>query len=328
MARTRRTIAVLLFALAVLLSMAPAVLADALQAPLTSTRGVSISPTHGPAGSVIQVHAWGMGRFATASVSIAPQGGSPVHTHTVAANEAGQLWTTVTIPHTAGAGSLWVVIAQVGTEQAVSPAFRVDGAAPPTTSPCGPTYTVRRGDWLSQIARICHVSLADLLRVNPQIVNPNILFAGQVLNIPAVGTPPPHPSPCGPTYVVRRGDWLSLIARTCQVSVADLLRVNPQIVNPNLLFAGQVLNIPVAGVPIPPPSSEVSATTRFNVNFRPLPTTGTIVIRVIPAGTRVPVLARGPAGWIYVRFEGREGWIAGWLTNIHGDLGGLPFRPS
>ncbi len=326
MARTRRTIVVLLFAFALLFALAPAVLADVQQAPFASPMSVSISPPQGAPGTIVQVHASGMGPFATVEVILAPEGAAPIHTHTMEANAEGQLWTTLTIPHDAEVGSSWVVIAQVGTEQATSEAFQVQDA-PPHPSPCGPTYIVQRGDWLARIARVCEVSLTELLRANPQIVNPNLIFAGQVLTIPAVDPPSPHPSPCGPTYVVRRGDWISLIARTCQVSVTDLLRANPQVTDPNRIFPGQVLNIPPVDPPTPPPS-EVTATTRFNLNLRPQPTTATSVIRTVPAGTTVPVLARGPEGWIFVRHGDREGWIAGWLTTIHGDVGGLPFRSS
>lgn len=230
--------------------------------------GVSISPTAGPAGAVVQVHAWGFGPYAQVAVSIAPQFGAPVHTHTVAANASGQLWTTVTMPHTATAGSLWVVTASADGRQGTSPPFRVEGTPPPTTSPCGPSYTVRPGDWLYQIARTCQVTVADLLRANPQITNPSLLFPGQVLVIPQTGTPPP-----------------------------------------------------------PPPVS-VTATTRYNLNFRPVPTLNSTPMAVIPAGTTVPVTARGPDGWIYVRYGTRQGWIAGWLCNIHGNLAGLPYRGS
>lgn len=45
-------------------------------------------------------------------------------------------------------------------------------------------YTVQRGDTLSGIARRFGVSLADLLRANPQIDDPDRISPGQVINIP------------------------------------------------------------------------------------------------------------------------------------------------
>lgn len=46
-----------------------------------------------------------------------------------------------------------------------------------------PTYRVRSGDTLSQIARNTGVSVPDLLDANPDI-NPNLIRVGQVLNLP------------------------------------------------------------------------------------------------------------------------------------------------
>ncbi len=52
-------------------------------------------------------------------------------------------------------------------------------------------------------------------------------------------------SSCGATYTVQRGDYLTMIARACGVSYSDLLKANPGITNPSLMYPGQVLNIPV-----------------------------------------------------------------------------------
>lgn len=46
-------------------------------------------------------------------------------------------------------------------------------------------------------------------------------------------------------YTVRPGDTLFIIATRFGVSVESILRANPQITNPNLIFAGQIINIPV-----------------------------------------------------------------------------------
>ena len=47
-----------------------------------------------------------------------------------------------------------------------------------------PTYTVVYGDTLSAIARRFGISLGELIAAN-NIRNPNLIFAGQVLVIPA-----------------------------------------------------------------------------------------------------------------------------------------------
>ena len=45
------------------------------------------------------------------------------------------------------------------------------------------------------------------------------------------------------TYVVQRGDWLTRIAQRYGVSLWSLLQANP-LMNPNLIYPGQVLIIP------------------------------------------------------------------------------------
>jgi LysM repeat protein len=50
-------------------------------------------------------------------------------------------------------------------------------------------------------------------------------------------------STCGDTYVVQRLDWLAKIASRCSMTVAEILALNPQIVNPSLIYTGQTLRL-------------------------------------------------------------------------------------
>ena len=48
-------------------------------------------------------------------------------------------------------------------------------------------------------------------------------------------------------YVIQKGDTLSSIARKFNVTVQAILDANPQITNPNIIFAGRTIKIPCAG---------------------------------------------------------------------------------
>lgn len=121
-------------------------------------------------------------------------------------------------------------------------------AAPATAQePCGPTYTVQRGDTLYRIASRCDTTVADILAINPAITNRNRIHVNQVINIPQSGdTPaPPAPEPDAFIYIVRPGDWLLRIARRFDVSLSALLRANPQLRTPSRIYPGQRLVIPL-----------------------------------------------------------------------------------
>ncbi|MGF7186821.1 LysM repeat protein [Desulfitispora alkaliphila] len=56
----------------------------------------------------------------------------------------------------------------------------------------GKFYTVKPTQTLASIARRFGITVDDILAANPQIVNPDIIFVGQVICIP---TRPPKPKP-------------------------------------------------------------------------------------------------------------------------------------
>jgi len=76
-----------------------------------------------------------------------------------------------------------------------------------------------------------------------------VLIAGQVLTpVAAASTNAPAlASTCGDTYTVQRGDYLTLIARTCGVSYSTILAYNPQITNPNRIYPGQIIYLTSTG---------------------------------------------------------------------------------
>ncbi len=107
----------------------------------------------------------------------------------------------------------------------------VPGNPPPNNG--GPTYYARRGDTLRIIAAKFGTTVDALLRLNPQITNPNIIYVGQAITVPS-GTS---------TYVVRRGDTLRIIAAKFGTTVDALLALNPKIYNPNVIYVGQVITV-------------------------------------------------------------------------------------
>lgn len=112
---------------------------------------------------------------------------------------------------------------------------------PALASSCGSTVTVRAGDTLSHIAQRCGVTVNGILRANPSITNPNLIRPGQVIILPGATLPN---NPTTDYYYVQRGDTLKGIAIRFHTTVDELLRLNPQITNPNLIVTGQRLVVP------------------------------------------------------------------------------------
>jgi peptidoglycan endopeptidase LytE len=109
------------------------------------------------------------------------------------------------------------------------------GSGVPSTPPpsSGQAYTVRRGDTLRIIAGRFNTTVDAILKVNPQISNANLIYAGQVINLPAGVS----------THVVQKGDTLRIIAARYGTSVEALLKLNPKITNANLIYVGQVIRV-------------------------------------------------------------------------------------
>ena len=96
------------------------------------------------------------------------------------------------------------------------------------------TYTVRRGDTLSEIAARFGTTVNELVRLN-NIADPDRIYEGDRLIIRA-GTGD------GNTYTVQRGDTLSEIAQRFGTTVARLASLN-NIRNTDRIYIGQVLSL-------------------------------------------------------------------------------------
>ncbi len=124
-------------------------------------------------------------------------------------------------------------------------------ALPAQADTCkGVYHVVKPGQNLSQIAAAYGVSVQAIVNAN-NLWNPNVIYAGQVLTIPVTcPAPAPAPSGCTAIHVVKRGEYLKMIAVRYGTTVSVLVRLNG-IANPNLIYPGQRLKVPVA-CPTPP----------------------------------------------------------------------------
>ncbi len=129
-------------------------------------------------------------------------------------------------------------------------------------------HTVRRGDTVSRIALLYGSTTQAIISANA-LNESALIFVGQGLVVPVripdpatvtptstnvvivvtatqPAAPIPTPNPSDSTYVVQPGDTLNRIASQFNTTVGALVQLNG-IANPNRIFSGQVLTIPVAG---------------------------------------------------------------------------------
>ncbi len=130
-----------------------------------------------------------------------------------------------------------------------------------TTLPTEQTYTVKKGDNLTKIARAQGVTLSDLMAANG-LKKDSIIQIGQTLIIPAdslAGPTEPVAASMGPSdigqdgavYEVQRGDTLGGIAKRYGTTVSAIRGVNG--LSGNAIYAGQTLLIPEGSVDVPAP---------------------------------------------------------------------------
>jgi LysM repeat protein len=220
---------------------------------------------------------------------------------------------------------------------------------------CGGTYTADPGDTVEKLAAMCGTSAAAIYAANPGISN--VLSAGQVLTIPGSSFVTPVPSTPAPitvvpvtvnnynyynyynyypptsytnTYVVQYGDTFASIAYRFGVGLHDLWAANPQIHNINLIYVGQVINVPARGTAvsteeatplsypgdIPKNASKGTVVLVNNSNsdvyisLRTARADGTNAINEYPVGGTLT--AKIPSGWIdYVAWVGGVKYTGG-----------------
>jgi len=105
--------------------------------------------------------------------------------------------------------------------------------ATPPPAPGGQTYYALKDDTLRKIAAKFNTTVDAILKANPKISNPNLIYVGQAITIPAEVA----------SYQVQKGDTLRIIAGKFGTTVDNLLALNPNITNPNLIYVGQVIRV-------------------------------------------------------------------------------------
>ena len=146
-------------------------------------------------------------------------------------------------------------------------------AMPAAIAPCDDTaepaeHIVLAGDTLGAIARTHGLTLARLLELNPDIDDPDLIQPGQRILLAETAEPEDEPpvqpaavmaTPATVRYTVTAGDTLGRIAARHHTTVAKVLVLNPQIIDPDVIHVGQVVRLPgiadvaPAAVASPPP---------------------------------------------------------------------------
>ncbi|NPV04787.1 MAG: LysM peptidoglycan-binding domain-containing protein [Syntrophaceae bacterium] len=120
----------------------------------------------------------------------------------------------------------------------------------------GPSvYVVQKGDSLSRIIRRKLGRQAagsasvrrQVMKLNPQIRNPDRIYPGQRIALPRLGD-----APGGPTHVVNKGDTLSQIlhdrlgiaAGEMAAWIRLVMQLNPGLSDPDRIYPGQALLLP------------------------------------------------------------------------------------
>lgn len=139
---------------------------------------------------------------------------------------------------------------------------------PAQTACSGYYYNVQRGDTWNTVAAATGISVTELRRANPQALRANgWLWLGDRLCIPASGAAPAQPANGGYWYQVKPGDTWNTVAAATGVSVRELWRANPGLVNAKYwLYIGQRVWIPAA-----PPAGTTAVETTPEPTAPPAP---------------------------------------------------------
>jgi LysM repeat protein len=156
--------------------------------------------------------------------------------------------------------------------QTTTPSITPTGTEIPTSTASAPfLYEVQTGDTLSSIADQFGVEFIIIMALNG-LNNDSVLFVGQQMVIPDPNTGLPEPTPLPEVisrgteieYLVLPGDSIGSIAEAF-LSTEDAIIDTNELDNPNSIFVGQLLRIPVNLV-TPIPTTPVTPTVEIELS--------------------------------------------------------------
>ncbi|MFQ5966135.1 MAG: LysM peptidoglycan-binding domain-containing protein [Acidimicrobiia bacterium] len=174
-------------------------------------------------------------------------------------------------------------------------------------------HVVQPGETLIKIAKLYNATAEQIAEING-FPNPNLIYPGNRLLIE--GEPPPAFEPevseGSTTHTVKRGDWLGKIARQHGTTVQALVDANG-LSNPNLIYIGQVLQIPGSGWVCPVPGATFINDWGFPRNGGRFHEGNDLY-----AALGTPVLA--PVSGVVEQVDGSRGGLQFWLEGDDGVL--------
>ncbi|HEX9503921.1 MAG TPA: LysM peptidoglycan-binding domain-containing protein [Patescibacteria group bacterium] len=100
-------------------------------------------------------------------------------------------------------------------------------------------YTVKNGDTLFNISQKYNVRWDSIASIN-NLPEPYVLHAGTSLKIPQATTSKVQDK----IYTIKNGETLVNIAKQFNITVDDIIAVNPNLQKSDLITAGQVIKLP------------------------------------------------------------------------------------
>ncbi len=191
--------------------------------------------------------------------------------------------------------------------------FIVQATSAQTTTTGERIHVVRQGDTLRSIAALYNTTWQAIAARNA-LANPNRIYVGQRLIIPAPGT---NVNVTVRTYTVQPGDSLTAIANRYNTTVQALASTNG-LTTTSVLFVGQVLQLPAQGGVITPAQPAV---------VRPPAQTPAITVRTVVNGYYY-VLPGDNLSSI-ARYFGVDMWTiarANNILNLNHIYSGMPLR--